>query len=397
MRIAHVTATFPPYYAGTGLVCYYNARELARRGHEVHVFTAQVEGAPLEETLEGVQVHRLRPWFRFGNAPFLPGLLKLKGFDLIHLHHPFIFGAELVRLASILHRTPYVLTHHNDLIGNDIRRILFIIYRFLTAKFIFSGAGRVLVVTKDHAMAGVHAKLFKSLESKLLEHPNGVDPETFFPHTIVNKKKFGLPQTAKVLLFVGALDSAHYYRRVDILLESFKLLNEPDLFLLLVGDGNLVDLLKGLAQKYQVFHRTRFLGDILHDQLPELYSLADVVVLPSSIQESFGMALIESLACGTPVITSNLPGVRMVITDGVDGYLVEPGDVQDLAAKLRCMLELPDEERRAMGAAGRRKVEAKYTWQLAGERLEAVYHQVLGVSGLFERPVKPARSPRNPQ
>ena len=90
MRIAHVTATFPPYWGGTGNVCYYNARELSRRGHEVHVFTAGVKDAPAEEKMEGVFVHRLKPLIQFGNAFFIPGLVKLKRFDIIHLHYPLL-------------------------------------------------------------------------------------------------------------------------------------------------------------------------------------------------------------------------------------------------------------------------------------------------------------------
>jgi glycosyltransferase involved in cell wall biosynthesis len=394
VRIAHVTATFPPYYAGTGLVCYYNARELARRGHEVHVFTAQVEGALLEEEIEGFQVHRLKPWFRFGNAPFMPGLLMLKGFDLIHLHHPFIFGAEMVRLVSSLRRVPYVLTHHNDLIGNGFRKPLFEIYRLFTARFVFRGASLILAVTKDHALAGVHSKLLISLMNKLVEHPNGVDVEIFSPQTEKDRSKYKLPENSQVILFVGALDSAHYYRRVDLLLKAFRRLGDEELFLLLVGGGNLVDDLKMLAQQLDVEKRTRFLGNISHEQLPQLYNLADVVVLPSSIQESFGLVLVEAMACGTPVITSNLPGVQGIVEDGVNGYLVPPADEDELTLTLRQFLSLSPAKRREIGAAGRRKVESKFTWQLAGERLEAIYHQVLGESDLFERTVKPARSPR---
>ena len=73
-RIAHVTATFPPYRGGTGNVCYYNARELVRRGHDVTVFTAAVDGAPERETQDGIHIRRLQPLVRVGNGPVLPQL-----------------------------------------------------------------------------------------------------------------------------------------------------------------------------------------------------------------------------------------------------------------------------------------------------------------------------------
>jgi len=121
MRIADVTATFPPYYSGTGMVGYYNALELARRGHAVAVFTAAHPRGENEYPVE-MDVRRLPALFRFGNAPVLPGLLGLKEFDIIHLHHPFIFGPEMVLAVSRSRRIPYIITHHNDLIGDGARR-----------------------------------------------------------------------------------------------------------------------------------------------------------------------------------------------------------------------------------------------------------------------------------
>ena len=108
MRIAHVSATFPPYHGGTGNVCYENARILAGRGHDVHVFTASWPGEPHDPP--GVTVHRLRPAVRVGNAPVLPQLRALEGYDLVNLHYPFFSGAELLALS----RRRYVATYHHD-------------------------------------------------------------------------------------------------------------------------------------------------------------------------------------------------------------------------------------------------------------------------------------------
>ena len=117
MRVAHVTATFPPHYTGTGMVCYYNALGLARLGHEVTVFTADYP--PGDYTYpEEITVRRLLAMFRIGNAPLLPGLLGLKEFDIIHLHHPFIFGAELIWAVSKVRKIPYIITdHHQPFVG----------------------------------------------------------------------------------------------------------------------------------------------------------------------------------------------------------------------------------------------------------------------------------------
>jgi glycosyltransferase involved in cell wall biosynthesis len=106
--------------------------------------------------------------------------------------------------------------------------------------------------------------------------------------------------------------------------------------------------------------------------------MAAVTVLPSLTSgEAFGLVLIESLASGTPVIASDLPGVRTVVADGEDGYLIQPGDVIALKDKLVEALALPPRQRETMGAAGRCKVEARYAWERIGERLEEIYRRVL--------------------
>ena len=104
MRIAHLVATFPPYYAGSGNACFYQAEALAARGHSVEVFTASYPGVPRDPA--GVITHRYDARLRLGNAPFIPQLALIDGFDVIHLHQPFIFGAEAALAAQAAQRHP---------------------------------------------------------------------------------------------------------------------------------------------------------------------------------------------------------------------------------------------------------------------------------------------------
>ena len=115
-----------------------------------------------------------------------------------------------------------------------------------------------------------------------------------------------------------------------------------------------------------------FAGAIQHKNTPAFFRSADVTILPSLPPESFGLVLIESLACGTPVVAANIPGVRTVVEHEVDGLLTEAGDPAALAESIRQILS--DELlRQAMGRRGRAKVETRYAWQVVGERLEAIY------------------------
>src|SRR4051812_4822660 len=112
MRIAHVTHSFPPYFAGVGNVAFHDARVLAAMGHEVDVFTAASPGAPVDPA--GVPVPGLEPLLEIGKAPLLPALLTMGKFDVVHLHLPFI-GGELAVVRALAARTPICVTIHNDL------------------------------------------------------------------------------------------------------------------------------------------------------------------------------------------------------------------------------------------------------------------------------------------
>jgi len=378
LRIAHITATFPPYQGGTGNVCYYNARELARLGHEVHVFTAVLEGSPAIEQIDGFTIHRLLPFFRMGNAPFLPDLLRIKNFDLIHLHYPFIFGAEMIWLVSRLRRIPYLITYHNDLLSDGIRGRLFTPYLTISSRLVFGGAARLGVVSFDHAANSRPAPLFRRRLDDVVAIPNGVDITLFRPRLngLAVRHQLGIPSDARVILFVGALDRAHGFKGLDHLLEAFSLIKDRQSFLLVVGDGDLRPHFEICAAESGVSDRTVFTGSIPNKDLPSYYAVADVVVLPSYPPESFGMVLIEAMACGKPVIAHDIPGVRTVVTDGEDGLLLQPGTDGQLARVVTDLLSQTD-RRHQMGRKGRAKVEAQFSWPRLAVKLNAIYERAL--------------------
>ena len=378
MRIAHITATFPPYFSGTGYVCYYNALELAKRGHHVTVFTSDNHFNSYLNPSE-IKVNRLSYLFRFGNAPFLPGLYNVKDFDIIHLHHPFIFGSEMIWMISKFRNIPFVITHHNDLIGTGLRKYLFNFYSFISHNFIVGGAKKVIAVSSDHIKYSCLRPILINRLSDVVEVPNGVDINIFHPGVdgSIMRSQLGLSEEEKVILFVGALDRAHYFKSVDYLLEVFSKLETPGTVLVIVGDGELRAHYMDYAEQLGVSRRTYFIGRVpTHEQLPSYYAMSDFVVLPSKPPESFGMVLIEAMACARPVIAHDIPGVRDVVANGIDGFLVSPGDTPDLIAKIQMLLD-DSSARRNMGVQGRAKVEKKYSWGRIAELLEDVYTSVL--------------------
>ncbi len=242
-RIAHVTATFPPYWAGTGNVAYHNARLLHERGHQLTVFTAST---PRDHELEfPYEVAHLRTCFRIGNAPFTPSLMRqLSGFDLIHLHYPLIFGGELTALAARRHRIPLLMTYHNDLLAPGLRGALFALYARTSQPWLLRRADRLLATSEDYARHSLLARTAPDLE-QIGVAANGVDTDTFHPNEEPPawRDHLGIPEGEPAALFVGGLDPAHHFKGVHVLLDAMSRL--PHSHLVVVGDGGPPGPLRG--------------------------------------------------------------------------------------------------------------------------------------------------------
>ena len=377
-RIAHVTATFPPYRGGTGNVCYYNARELARRGHDVTVFTAAADGAPERETRDGIHIRRLQPLVRVGNAPVLPHLLQeLRGFDVIHLHYPF-YGGEITTLAAKLYHTPLVVTYHQDVFQSGLLGLTARLLTRTLGRWTLRSANPLLFTSADYGLASYVRPMLAGREEAIGELANGVDVTAFTPGPAPAhlRQRYGLGDGDQVALLAGALDRAHYFKGVDVFLQALSRL-PAHVHGVIVGDGDLRPSYQTQAVALGIADRVAFAGRVADGDLADHYRLADVTVLPSTTMgEAFGLVLVESLACGTPVIASDLPGVRTVVDAGRDGLLVRPGDAGDLAEKLSALLARPG-CKADMGAYGRARVSARYAWPVIGGRLEEIYRGVL--------------------
>jgi len=122
--------------------------------------------------------------------------------------------------------------------------------------------------------------------------------------------------------------------------------------------------------------RVIFTGRVSRDDLPSYFAACDVFVLPSvSRLEAFGIVALEAMASGKPVVVSDIPGVREVITDGREGVLADPVNPEDLALKIRALLA-DDKKRAEMGRAGRATVEKTFSIESVADQVEAVYREV---------------------
>lgn len=377
MNVAEVVATFPPEFSGIGNVCFNNSIQLSKLDNNVTVFTAESALKNCELPKASFQIVRLKPIARFGNAPILHRLMEIRDIDIIHLHLPFFFGSDFVHLLHKLKGIPFVVTYHHDPVLKFPFSIIASYYNYSLFKTIDSASG-IFVSSLDYAY---NCRLRKKLTrtERLRELPIGVDTIRFNPYldNELMRKKLGLETVNVVILFVGVLDKPHYFKGLQYLLSAFARLNQKDCRLVIAGEGELKPKFVELAKKLKIIDKTLFLGRVSEADLPFLYASSDFLVLPSfTMSEAFGEVIIEAMASGKPVIASDLPGVRSVVSPWVDGLYSAPGDVEDLYCKIRYLVE-DAKLRKKLGANGRKKVEFKYSWDSVGQKLDALITKML--------------------
>jgi glycosyltransferase involved in cell wall biosynthesis len=355
-RIAQITPVYPPYKGGIGNVAREYAEYLIRTGHEVEVFTPDY-GPPHARKDAAIPVHYLKPWLRYGRAAFVPQLYgRLDDFDLVHLHYPFFGGAEAAARYCRRKKTPLVMTYHMDVAGLGIVKTVAGIYRRTMMPFVINRADRILVE----------------------EMPFAVDLERFSPgRDPAFAKKHSLPPNEPLLLFVGGLDTEHYFKGVHVLLQALAEIKDLPWRLIVVGDGNLRTTYQNEVKYLGLADRVCFHGSVGNKLLPDYYRNADLFVFPSTDRsEAFGLVALEAQASGVPVVASALPGVRTVVKNGKTGLLAEPGRADDLADKIRQLLDDPA-RRREMGQRARHRAELKYAPEGTMSRLLKIYQEVL--------------------
>jgi glycosyltransferase involved in cell wall biosynthesis len=381
LRVAHLTATFPPYPGGAGNTAYRFAKGQAERGHHVEVFTAPAEGETPDPG--GAIVHRIEPTFAIGNAPLLPALARLDGFDVVHIHYPFIFGSELTLLARLRkrrRRAALIVHYKNRLMGSGPRGALFKTYERTVAPALIRAADRVLVLSEDHArsVSYLHRALERTPE-RLIEMPNGVDTEVFSPgpDRSGHRERLGIGDDDVVAAFVATLDRAHHFKRLDVAIEGLARARSRNLHLLVAGGGELLDGFRTIARSSGVGDRVHFLGRVPHAELPDVLRACDLFALTTEPPESFGIVLIEALACGLPAVATDYPGVRAVIDEGETGYLVPAGDSGAVAEAFDRLVAAGPSGREQLGAEGRARCERRWAWPALLDRMDDAYAEAI--------------------
>jgi glycosyltransferase involved in cell wall biosynthesis len=372
LRILEVVVRFHPYIGGVENTVLDLNRRLVERGHQVRVVCAD-EPAGSPARVAGIDVVRL-PWqclkigFKIGNTNLCPGLpaaLRRERPDLIHSHLPTALFASAAAAAAEELGVPFILTYHNDLIGEGLKGVLAAIYNRFELPRLLARADRV--VTINPASAINHPK------STCI--PWGVDEEIFRPPSGGSSTP---SNTAPELIlgFLSLLDRHHRYKGLEVLLRAAAEL--PFVRLKIGGAGEEQGWYRKLAADLGVAGRVDFLGFVPAPDLASFYGSCHAFVLPSTDarREGFGLVLLEAMACARPVITTPIVGMAGDIQTYETGLLVPPGDSSALAAAIRRL----HEDRGAldvMGSNGRRLVQERYTWTRVTDAYEALYREVV--------------------
>ncbi|MGZ4902272.1 MAG: glycosyltransferase family 4 protein [Halobacteriota archaeon] len=363
-----------PYYAGVGGLQQYTyniATGLQRKGCEVTVITCSYR--PSED---GPQVYTLPPLTTISNTPFsvcwfqvIKKLIDRLNPDVVNGHLPVPYMADVA--ARVCGNRPYVLTYHNDAVGIDtVTKLLVGTYYQVLGKGTIRRARHIITTSRHYAERSPY---LKGCLNKVSVVPPGVDVAAFNPtrYSGYLRDMHGIEGT--IVLFVGQLSKAHRHKGLPLLIQALQSIDDPAMTLVIVGDGNARSDYVTYARQKGVEDRIIFAGLIPQEEMPLYYRGADMTVLPTYTNaEGFGMVLAEANACGRPVIGTKVGGVPSVITDGYNGLLIEPGDLQGLVQAIQALTQNKELAAR-LGRNGSEKVNKEFTWTKSIARTIDVY------------------------
>ena len=311
---------------------------------------------------EGPHAYEFTGYARNKTSLFLRLLRLIPRIECLYLGH-----VNLAPLAWLLQRVRPSMSYWVVAHGVEVWQPL-PFFRRLALR----GARGIFSVSADTARMIV---AFQNLPArKVLLLPPALDPA--FVQAACDPNVPALPTRGRFLLTVGRLISSEPGKGVDSvirvlpdLLKSF-----PDLFYVVVGEGDLRPKLEKLAGESPARDRILLLGKLTLEQLKHCYSRCDIFVMPSR-QEGFGLVFLEAMALGKPVIGACVGGIPEIVKNGVTGFLVVPDDPRMLALRLTQLLQ-NQALRKEMGEAGRKRVEENYSFEGYRAKLRGILNEI---------------------
>ena len=391
-RVLVLTSTFPRWSGDTEPPFVFElSRRLAER-FEVIVLAPHAARTADRETLDGIAVNRFRyapvAWERLAyEGGVLANLRRSRANWLLVL--PFVV-AQWIAAVRLLRRARFDAIHAHWIVPQGVIA--------LAARFVSGSKARILCTSHGGDLYGLRGALLAALKRRVIrsvERMTVVSEAMRSAATAVAgradvdvvsmgvdcRSRFtpcaGQARNPDELLFVGRLvEKKGLIHLIEALPEIARM--RPQVRLKVAGSGPEESALRARAGELGVAARIDFLGPVANDALPELYRRASLFVAPGVVardgdQEGLGLVYVEALACECPVVASDLPAIRDVVVDGVNGVMVPPGDSRALAASVTTLLA--DRTRcMEMGRAGRSMALERFDWTVIARR----YGDLLG-------------------
>ena len=339
-------------------------KRLVDRGHSVTLFCSSFSGAAPEETIDGIRVIRRgsRNLFNFIVPLMYQSRLRRERFDVvvddinkIPFYTPLFVKGPL--LGMVLH-----------LFDRSIFREAIL----PAALYVYGSERLALSVYKDTPIAVIS----ESTRQELMEHgfpeQNLTNVKIAVNHELY--KALEIPKSP--VPHVGYLGRIKKYKSVDHLVRAFGIVKKviPEAKLTVVGDGDALPMLEGLARELGVGESVQFTGFVSPEEKVRLINQMHVVV-NTSAKEGWGLTVTEANACGVPVVASDVPGLRDSVIDGKTGLLYEYGNIEQLAEKI--LLVLRDEHLRSRLAAEAVTYSKTFSWDDCAERMMGMIEKVV--------------------
>jgi len=401
LKVCILTSSFPRFAGDSaGIFIYHLAIALVKKGVDIEIICPHDNGCRFFEDIKGVKIRRFPYFFplQYQNLAYGSGILKnIKSNICTKIQLPFFIISEIIyTLRRLMISKPDLIHAHwslpQGLIGIICKKVLGIPCITSIHGSDVHGLQHPLlndlngIVINNSDMCTANSRASAKMVSDIAGRgdtqvvPMGVDTNLFSRSKKVGviRKKYEID--GDVLLFVGRLIRVKgVYYLINALPEVIK--HHPKAKLLIVGSGPEKRRLMQLSTELEIKNRIVFINEVLQEDLIPLYSMADILILPSIMDitgetEGLGVVLLEAMACRAPVIGSNVGGIKDIIIDGETGLISEQKNPDSLAEKILQLLS--DEQlRKKVIENGFKLVKKKFTWEAISDRFMNIYVEVI--------------------
>ena len=384
MNFLFILNTFYPNIGGVENATYEICKRLKERGHEIFVLTTTKvnvrpnnQDLPFFEKIDGIRIYRIRHALRFFDIPW-KALYLARKYQIDYVYITDFWGGVALFLKKIF-RIPFVyvlngynpicprgtLFHEQACQGFEVWKCLEQCHKF-SFRFLFT-----LIITRmllleaepviaiSEAVRDAYRAYFGKISMKLLYY--GVDAQKFKPLPVQpSTLTHNLEDSDKILLFFGRLIKE---RGVAEFLPHFKeILKQVECKLLIVGSGPEIKEIKEEANSLSLQKKVIFTGFLRNKDLVNVINISTLVILPILFPEPLSLVALEAMACGKPVISFELGGVKELLAHDKVGLLIAPNNWKEFTNKIHQILS-NEELSESIGSAARQRVEKFFTWK----------------------------------